>query len=172
MQLKERSIKLYRHHDRLAHMKTSINQLLLENKTMRRELRKIYSCLEDMQKTSKITKEYALPAFFSKFYSVSLELLIDLPPMNVTILWPEPSSTPSNNPPTVPATSTPDRPWSAPRVAIRNSNPLNNCLRPNLFQPPPNFSGVLWNECCRQPKRQQCSRCCSMNDFGTSGYWQ
>ena len=56
-QLKERSNQLDRQQERLAHMTTRVNQLLLENETLRRELRNTQSRLEDMQKASKISKD-------------------------------------------------------------------------------------------------------------------
>ena len=56
-QLKERSNQLDRQQERLAHMTTRFNQLLLENETLRRDLRNTQSRLEDMQNTSKISKD-------------------------------------------------------------------------------------------------------------------
>ena len=55
--LKERSNQLDRQQERLADMTTRVNQLLLENETLRRDLRNTQSRLEDMQKTSKISKD-------------------------------------------------------------------------------------------------------------------
>ena len=43
--------------ERLAHMTTKVNQLLLENETLRRDLRNSQSHLEDIQKTSKTAKD-------------------------------------------------------------------------------------------------------------------
>ena len=56
-QLKERSFQLDRQQERPAHMTTRVNQLLLENETLRRDLRNTQSRLEDMQKTSKISED-------------------------------------------------------------------------------------------------------------------
>ena len=56
-QLKKRSKQLDRQQERLAHMTTRVNQTLLENETLRRDLRNTQSRLEDMQKTSKISKD-------------------------------------------------------------------------------------------------------------------
>ena len=55
--LEERSNQLDRQQERLAHMTTRVNQLLLENETLWRDLRNTQSRLEDMQKTSKISKD-------------------------------------------------------------------------------------------------------------------
>ena len=46
-----------RQQERLAHMTTRVNQLFVENETLRRDLRKTQSRLEDMQKTNKIAKD-------------------------------------------------------------------------------------------------------------------
>ena len=56
-QLKERSNQLDRQQECLAHMTTRVNQMLLENETLWRDLRNTQSCLEGMQKTSKISKD-------------------------------------------------------------------------------------------------------------------
>ena len=56
-QLKERSSQLDRQQERLAHMTTKVNQLFFENETLRRNLRNTQSLQEDMQKTSKISKD-------------------------------------------------------------------------------------------------------------------
>ena len=53
-QLEVRSIQLDRQQERLAHMTTRVNRLLLENDTFRRDLCNTKSHLEDMQRTSKI----------------------------------------------------------------------------------------------------------------------
>ena len=47
-QLKERSNQLDRQQERLAHMTTRVKQLLLENETLRRDLRITQSRLDDM----------------------------------------------------------------------------------------------------------------------------
>ena len=56
-QLKERSNQLDRQQERLAHMTTTVNQLLLESETLRRDPRNTQSRLADMQNTSKISKD-------------------------------------------------------------------------------------------------------------------
>ena len=56
-QLKGRSNQLDRQHERLTHMTTRVHQLVLENETLRRDLRNTQSRLADMQKTSKIAQE-------------------------------------------------------------------------------------------------------------------
>ena len=56
-QLKERSNQLDPQQERLTQMTTRVNQLLLENETLRRDLRNTQSRLEDKQKTSKISKD-------------------------------------------------------------------------------------------------------------------
>ena len=68
-QLKERSNQLDRQQERLAHMTTRVNQLLLENETLRRDLCNTQSRLEDMQKTSKVSRENdrALSLLFEVF---------------------------------------------------------------------------------------------------------
>ena len=57
--------------ERSEHMPIRVNQLLHENETLRRDLRKTQSRLEDMQKTSKIAKDNdgALSTLFETLYS-------------------------------------------------------------------------------------------------------
>ena len=84
-QLKELSSQLDRQQERLAHMTTRVNQLLLENETLRRDLRNTQSRPEDMQKTWKSLKTTtALSACSSKSCLASLNLLTALPPKTVT----------------------------------------------------------------------------------------
>ena len=52
-QLNQSSHQLDRQQERLAHMTTRVNQLFLENETLRRDLGNTQSRPEDMQKTSK-----------------------------------------------------------------------------------------------------------------------
>ena len=56
-QLKERSNQLDRQQERLAHMTTTVNQLLFENETLLRDLRNTQFHLEHMRKTCKISKD-------------------------------------------------------------------------------------------------------------------
>ena len=55
--MKERSHQLDRQQEPSAHMTIRVNQLLLGNETLRRDLRNTQSRLEDMQKTSEIAKD-------------------------------------------------------------------------------------------------------------------
>ena len=128
-QLKEHSNQLDRQQQRLAHMTTRVNQLLLENETLRRDLHNTQSRLDDMQKTSKIAKDndHALSMLFEMLSSF-IESSDRFTAEDLPLLGPKPSSTPANNSPTVPTTATIDTSWPAPRMLIPRTHPFNNPL--------------------------------------------
>ena len=173
-QLKERSNQLDRQQERLAHMKTRVNQLLLEKKTLRRDLRNAHSRLEEMQKTSKISKDN------DRALSMLFEIL--------------PGFTESSD-----RLTAEDcyhffglSPQAHPHKIRQQYLQLRRLTLPDQHPECPSEVPILLTtlysifssnrsrtilDCCgmravRNQKRHQCSRCCPMNDIGTSEYWK
>ena len=112
-------------------MTSRVNHFLLGNETLRSDVRNTQSRLEDTQKTSIIAKsnDRALNMLFEILSSLTESSDgLNAEDCNHFFARPNPSSTPANNSPTVPTTSTIDKPWPASRMPIRGTNAFNNPL--------------------------------------------
>ena len=153
-------------------MTTRVNQLLLENETLRRDLRNTQSRLEDMQKTSKISKDNdrALSMLFeilSSFTETSDRLTAE----DCYHFF---GLSPQAHPQTIrrqylqlQQLTHPDRHPECPSEVPTLLTTLYSILSSNRSRT------IL--DCCgmravRNQKRHQCSRCCPMNDIDTSEY--
>ena len=173
-QLKERSNPLDRRQERLRHMTTRVNQLLLENETLRRDLRNTHSRLEDTRKTRKITKDNdrALSMLF-KILSCFTEPSDRLTAEDCYHFF---GLSPQAHPQTIrrqylqlQRLAHPDQYPEYPSEVPTLLTTICSILSSNLSRT------IL--DCCgmravQNQKRHQCSRCCPMNDIDTSEYWK
>ena len=173
-QLKERSNQLDRQQERLAHMTTRVNQLLLENETLRRDLRNTQSRLEDMQKTSKISKDN------DRALSILFEILSSFTETSDRLTAEDCyhffGLSPQAHPQTIrrqylqlQRLTHPDQHPECPSEVPTLLTTLYSIVSSNRSRT------IL--DCCgmravRNQKRHQCSRCCPMNDIDTSEYWK
>ena len=171
-QLKERSNQLNRQRERLAHMTTSVDPLLLENEILRRDLRNTQSRLEDIQKTSKISedKDRALRMLFeilSRFTESSDRLTAEDCCHFFGLI-------PQAHPQTI------RRQYlQLQRLTHAEQHPECSSEVPTLLTtlysiPSTNRSRTIL-DCCgmralRNKKRHHCSPCCPMNDIDNSEY--
>ena len=173
-QLKERSNQLDRQQERLAHKTTRVNQLLLENETLRRDLRNTQSRLEEMQKTSKISKDN------DRALSILFEILSSFTESSDRLTAEDYyhffGLSPQAHPQTIrrqylqlQRLTHPDQQPECPSEVPTLLTTLYSILSSNRSRT------IL--DCCgmravRNQKRHQCSRCCPMNDIDTSEYWK
>ena len=169
-QLKERSNQLDRQQEGLAHMTTRVNQLLPENETLQGDLRNTQSRVEDMQKTSKISKDNdrALSMLFeilSSFTETSDRLTAEdcyhffgLSPQATRrqYLQLQRVTHPGQHP---------ECPSEVPTLL----KTLYSILSSNHSRTIHDCGGM---RAVRNLKRHQCSRCCPMNDIDTSEHWK
>ena len=173
-QLIKRSNQLDRQQERLAHMTARVNQLPLENETLRLDLRNTQSRLEDMQKTSKISKDNdralsMLFEFLSSFFEASDRLTVEYCRHFFGL-------------------SLEAHPQTIRRQYLQLQRLTHPDQHPESLSEVPALLTTLYSilssnrsrtilDCCgmravRNRKRHQCSRCCPLNDIDTSEYWK
>ena len=153
-------------------MTTRVNQLLLENETLRRDLRNTQSRLEDMQKTSKTSKrnDRALSMLFeiqSSFTETSDRLTAE----DCYHFF---GLSPQAHPQTIrrqylqlQRLTHPDQHPECPSEVPTLLTTLYSILYSNRSRTILDCCGM---RAARNQKRHQCSRCCPMNDINTSEY--
>ena len=151
-------------------MTTRVNQLLLENETLWRDLRNTQSRLEDMQKTSKISKDNnrALSTLFqilSSFTESSDRLTAE-------DCYHFLGRSPQAHPQTIrrqylqlQRLTHPDQHPESPSEIPTLLTTLYSILSSNRSRTILDFCGM---RAVRNQKRHHCSRCCPMNDIDTS----
>ena len=169
-QLKEHFYQLDRQQESFAHMTTTVNQLLLENETLRRYLRNTQSRREDIQKTSKIAQDN------DRALSMLLQILSSFTELSDRLTAEDCYQVFGLSPQAHPQTNCPKY-LQLQRLAHPDQHPECPSEVPTLLTTlysilSSNRSWTILDCCGMRAVRHQCSRCCSMNDVNTSQYWK
>ena len=173
-QLKERSDEMDRQQERLAHITTRVNQLLIENEISRRNFRNTQSRLENTQKTNKIAKDndraLSMPFEILSSFTESSDRLTAEDGYHFFGLSPQAHPQAFRG-----------QYLQLQRLTHPDQHPEGPCDEPIpltfLYSILSSNRRRTILDCCdkravRHQKRHQCSRCCPMNNIDTSEYWK